>query len=60
MWCVKEKKEKVHKQREMVQFSTIGGMLFYHLTLKSGFCQFELFLWWVMRIVCSLEKHFTS
>ncbi len=53
----KREERKVDKQREMALFTPIGDMLFYHLTLKSAFCQFKLFLWWVMRPVCSLEKN---
>lgn len=39
VWGVHERGgKKVDKQREITLFTTIGDMLFYHLTSNSGFC----------------------
>lgn len=42
--CVPEEKRKVDKQGENALCTAFGDMLFYHLTLKSGFRQIKLFM----------------
>lgn len=59
MWCV-ERWKRGRLKKKTALFTITGDMLFYHLTLKYGVCQFKLFLCWVIRTVCFLEKHFMT
>lgn len=47
----RETERKVDRQKEMVLFTIIGDLLFYHPSLKSAFFPFELFLWWLIGTV---------